>query len=616
MTSLSFFDTMAVLSDRASGEVSVFDGLYFRDTRFISSYAWDFERTRAIARTEPEPGCMTEIFTSEVRDASDWAIRRTVRCRESSVEDTLLLENYAAEPARFAPALSAKADFADMMGLRLMGERYVTPTVLNEGYFSWSAYAKDGIRMSADLTFSLPPCGQDERSARWAIEVAPHSCATLRVTVQFGVSPAHSIARDTENILSFGELKDRFADILEPAAPYAKAANTALRDLYSLVRRADTGPTIAAGLPYFAVPFGRDSLIAANFLLHRWPELAEGVLRFAAASQGTCTDPRRQEEPGKIFHETRPGELSRCGDVPFERYYGSADATPLFLMLLERYTREVNRPCLVRDLESSWRAALSWLLQKLREGNGFVRFRADAGAHGLKVQSWKDSPDSMCFMDGSLAVSPIAVSEIQAYAYGALCASGRMALAVGDGALAALCDREAGALGVRIRESFWLPSQRLYALALDGEDRVLDTPSSNAGHFLAFRLESEADAGALAQRLLEPDLFSGWGIRTLSDKAGRYNPLSYHNGSVWPHDNALIAEAMLERGFRGEAFKVCDSMLTAISTFENAHAPELFAGYSKADVGQPVRYPFACAPQAWSAAAVLRLCDIAAACQN
>jgi len=616
MTNLSFSDTMAVLSDHASGETSSFDGLYFRDTRFISSYVWNFERTRAIARTEPEPGCMTEIFTSEVRDASDWAIRRNLRCRESSVEDTLLLENYAAKPVRFALTLSANADFFDMMGLRLMREQYVKPTVRNEGNFSWSAYAKDGIRMSAGLTFSIPPCSQHKENASWTIEVSPHSIATLCVTVQFGVSPEHSIARGTADIPSFGELKDRFADILRPSAPYAEAANTALRDLYSLVRRADTGLTVAAGLPYFAVPFGRDSLITADFLLHRWPELAEGVLRFAAAHQGTCIDPRRQEEPGKIFHETRPGELSRCGEIPFERYYGSADATPLFLMLLERYARELNRPYLVRDLEASWRAALSWLLRKLREGNGFVRFSSDAGTHGLKVQSWKDSPDSMCFMDGSLAVSPIAVSEIQAYAYGALRASARMALRVGDGALAALCDREADALGARIRESFWLPSQRLYALALDGEDRVLDTPSSNAGHFLAFRLESEADAAALAQRLLEPDLFSGWGIRTLSDKAGRYNPLSYHNGSVWPHDNARIAQAMFERGLRGEALKVCDSVLAAISTFANARAPELFAGYSRADIVQPVRYPFACAPQAWSAAAVLRLCDIAAACQK
>ena len=636
MICLKSLDTMLVLPGAFRGAEAPFAGFYYRDTRFLSRYEWEFRDAPMLFRSEAGPGSLMEVFSSSIRHGADWAVLRQLFLNPSGFVDEIFFENYSLASKFFECTLSAEADFVDMMALRLPIFSKEIPEVKTVGSFSWRAFAGDGIPMRCDISFSPEPAVKRDGSASWAIEVPVKGRLGLRVTAEFSSdSGVKDASRDGDCGDACGKpndgaqfyagfsgksrgspLRKRFEDLLNERNPFAESARIALYDIESLMLIENGMLVPAAGLPYFAVPFGRDSFIAAGFFLGRWPELAEGVLRYAASIQGTQFTTTKQEEPGKIFHEARPGELSRRGIIPFSRYYGSADSTLLFLILLGRFTRQSGNSRLSTELRDSWRAALAWLRLKLEDGGGFIRFSSDFGTTGLEVQSWKDSKDSMGFPDGSLAEPPLAVSEIQAYAYGALMACSDLSAIDGDANLSIICRNEARALSKRIREKFWLAKDSLYALALDGNNQALETPSSDAGHFFPYCLESVEEARALAARLLKPDLFSGWGVRTLSDRAARYNPLSYHNGAVWPHDNAIIADGMFERGLHSEAARICEAVLTAVSRMEGARAPELFAGYPRDDVQAPVPHPFACSPQAWSAAGALRMCDILMECRE
>ncbi|HEY2718489.1 MAG TPA: amylo-alpha-1,6-glucosidase, partial [Solirubrobacteraceae bacterium] len=364
----------------------------------------------------------------------------------------------------------------------------------------------------------------------------------------------------------------------------------------------------AAGLPWFMALFGRDSLITSFQALPYLPELATTTLRVLAAAQACERDDFHEREPGKILHELRFGELTARGERPHSPYFGSADATPLFLILLEEYHRWSGDDELVRLLEPSARAALGWIEESGdADGDGYVEYSRWNLSTGLFNQCWKDSWDAIQFADGTLARGPIATCEIQGYVYDARRRAARLARSVwGDTALADDLDRQADELRTSFHRDFWTPERGCYALALDGEKRQVDSLSSNIGHLLWSGLLGDDEAAATAERLLDAELYSGWGVRTLGAGEAGYNPLGYHTGTVWPHENSLIVAGLARYGHLQAATTIGAAMLAAAPHFEH-RLPEVFAGYPAALTSVPVAYPTASRPQAWAAGAPLLL---------
>jgi glycogen debranching enzyme len=356
----------------------------------------------------------------------------------------------------------------------------------------------------------------------------------------------------------------------------------------------------AAGLPWFMALFGRDSLLTSYQALPFAPELAATTLRVLAARQGKEVDRYREEEPGKILHELRFGELTVFGERPHSPYYGTYDATPLFVVVLDEYERWTGDAGLVRELEGAARAALRWLDEYGdRDGDGYVEYERNTDS-GLENQCWKDSWNSILYADGSMSSTPRATCEIQGYVYDAKVRAGRLARQLwGDPILAERLEREAAVLKERFNRDFWIPERGFFALALDGEKRKVDALTSNIGHLLWSGIVDDDKVEPLVRHLMGPALFSGWGVRTMAEGEGGYNPIEYHNGTVWPHDNSLVAAGLARHGYREEAGRIAVALLEAAAYFRY-RLPEVFAGYPRERTKFPVEYPTASSPQAWA----------------
>jgi glycogen debranching enzyme len=372
-------------------------------------------------------------------------------------------------------------------------------------------------------------------------------------------------------------------------------------DLFLLTERLRTGPFPMAGIPWFATPFGRDSILTAMFALPYRRDLALGVLRALARLQGRADAPERDEEPGRIPHEVRQGELVRTGGAFGSPYYGSVDATPLFVWLAAEAARWLPDAGVVEELEPALRAALRWMDERGDlDGDGFIEYRRRA-PRGIDNQVWKDSHDSLRDESGNAPPGPIAAVEVQAYAYAAW-RSLAAVVARRDAPWARELDERADRMRVRFERAFWLPERGVYAQALDGRKRPIADVTSNVGHVLWTGIASRDHARAAALRLREPDLASGWGIRTRSARSRHYDPGSYHNGAVWPHDTAIAAAGMRHSGLSEAAMATIAELRDAAGAFAGHRLPELFGGERRSGPG-PVRYPVACSPQAWTAAA-------------
>lgn len=612
-------------------------GLYSRDTRYLSRYAWsvgwdestDAREAQLLLDDSPRPDQCRQHVAVMAGPTQVVAIARRLDIAAAALRDSLSITNTSLTRQSVVLTLAFEADFADLFQARGWHERPVKfegGTVSGApggASVSFDHVASDGLGQGLTLTFSPAPNEVSVSAATYALDLRPGESVELAVealirdpleTDPVAADPLEAGQRGAAPPgISYKNWLGSFRPLLTSDGPSAGRHAAVLRraalDLRALMLFSEHGPVAAAGVPWFVTAFGRDSLLTALMLLDRRPDVARGTLRYLAALQGRVHDPERSEAPGKILHEVRQGELARTGKVPFGRYYGSIDATLLFMVLLHETYRRDGDLGLLRELRPNLEAALRWLASDADpDGDGFVEFAGAEGGKGLSVQSWKDSNDALSHADGTLARGAVAVAEVQGYAYAALLAAAECLTALGEDEAAERRVARAKELKERFHEAFWLPSLRTYALALDHDKRPLEVLASDAGQLLWTGIVPKAFAPTLAATLMSDALFSGWGIRTLGTGEVRYNPLSYHNGSVWPHDTALIAAGLRRYGFTQHASTLRDALFDLAASQPDLRPPELVAGYERSD-SPPVPYPAACRPQAWSSAALVYLSD-------
>jgi glycogen debranching enzyme len=580
-------DTYLVLNERGFAEGGA-EGFYRHDTRFLARYRLALPPGLELLQSRsPRPDHLVQDWARFRGPDGELYLRRTLRVARGRVEEVLRFQNLGPGPVEVVVGLELQASFEDLFQARGW---HAAP---REGR-ALVYRAPDGVEQGIALTPSPPPEG-------FRLHLPPKGEGQVGWTVSL-----ESPLGEGGDLPSYEAFLSAFP---QAEAPWSEVFQQALLDLRALLLATLEGPVPAAGIPWFVAPFGRDSLLTAFMLLPWGKEVARGVLRYLARRQGAVWDPFREEEPGKILHEVRLGELSRLGRVPFARYYGTVDATPLFLVLLGRYLDLTGDLALVRELRPHWEAALAWMEAADLDGDGLLEFAPSGG--GLSVQAWKDSHDSMSHHDGRLAEPPLAVSEVQGYAYAAHLAASAFYRAFGEEAKARRHQRHAEGLFRLIQERFWLEEAKTYALALDKRKEPLRVKASNAGHLLWAGAVPEERVDALLNTLLSEEMWTGWGLRTLGAKEARYNPLSYHNGSVWPHDTALFAGGLFRYGRRREGQRVAQALLDLARSQPDLRLPELVGGFPREAGLPPVPYPTACRPQAWDAGALVYLYALA-----
>ncbi|WP_200302370.1 amylo-alpha-1,6-glucosidase [Streptomyces adelaidensis] len=611
--------------------VSSPDGLFVRDARHLSR--WQLTVDGAVPETltpvaDGDTARCVLVPRGGRQEPPAYTLFREQAVSDSSFIESLRVTSNSPVATTVRLAVTADADFTDQFELRSDFRTYAKSgvvrkrEVLDDGVeFS---YRRGEWRSCTTVTAEPAPDGVEEtgtgaRRLVWALELEPHGSAelTLRVMARpHGDKRALRVPRspaavNDELIATEGEFMEGVA--FPTGWPeLAAACARGLADLAALQIPA-TGPdgetlrVPAAGAPWFLTLLGRDALLASLFTLPYRPEPAAATLLALAAAQATEVGVDAVAQPGKIVHEVRHGELAHFGQVPYGRYYGSVDATPLFLVLLGAYVERTGDVTLARRLEPHARAAIGWMLDHGGlTSRGYLVYRADQG--GLANQNWKDSPGSICSADGSRpAAGPVTAAGAQGYAYDALRRTAVLARTVWeDEVYAALLEQAAGDLRDRFQRDFWMPEHSFPALALDSTGRQIDALASDAGHLLWSGLLDKQYGKMVGRRLLEPDFFSGWGIRTVASGQPAYHPLSYHRGSVWPHDNALITLGLARYGLHDEARTVALGLVDA-ATATGHRLPMVLAGYGRDTHPEPVPYPHACVRESRSAAAPLAL---------
>lgn len=586
-------------------------GLFMHDTRFLSR----FELYIDWSMPKPKSASTAHAYSQKVHQtAGSLRIDRERLLYQSVMYERIRITNPDREPARAQVLLQLASDFADLFELRGYPREHrgedLAPKV-GADRLTFGYQGRDAIHRETEIRFLTTPTKVTADRAVWELSLAPKESVVLDVLVlPTEDGPVGSPLSFDGALGALQACYTRWHEIGTRFSSDSDLLNRVLArsvlDLRLLANDIGYGAFFVAGIPWFAVPFGRDSLLTALFALPFNPKLAHGTLRTMAALQGQTVNPRRIEEPGKIPHELRFGEMANLDEVPFKRYYGSVDATPLFLVLACEYYAWTGDLAAIQELLPQIKAAIGWLDQYGdADGDGLLEYRSDDG-FGLKVQSWKDSHDSMSHRDGRPAASPVAVSEVQGYVYDAKRRLAPILARLGEVELAERLAQEAEALKARFNQAYWMADRQFYAIALDGEKQQVGTVASDIGHCLWSGIVDEARAADVAKSLLSPALFSGWGIRTLSSAEATYDPASYHNGSVWPHDNALTALGLKRYGFDQAVAQVATGLIEAAGAFPQERLPELFCGDERSE-GVPVKYPVACSPQAWAAAAPIAL---------
>jgi glycogen debranching enzyme len=622
---LKYGETFAVLNrlgdieGLGAGE----QGLYHRGTRYLSKLALRLNGSvpQLLRSTIHEDGV---FFTIDMMNPDVYREGRLILPRgaihvfrsqflwKDACYERIRVANFGLAPFDASISLQFVADYADIFqvrGMKRKGTGDILPPEINSHEVVLSYRGKDRELRRSRLEFFPAPSHLSGELATYLFTLAPREEKSLNVTITCQEEHAHSVSTGFDesmhqSILELQETRSQFGSVTSPHAAFNRWLCRSASDVQMMIRGNPEGAYPYAGVPWFSTVFGRDALVTAMQCLWAAPWIAASVLKYLALHQAVEVISRQEAEPGKILHEMRHGEMANLNEVPFGLYYGSVDSTPLFVLLAGMYFDRTGDRDLLESIWPNVLAALDWIDQYGdADHDGFVEYQARS-EKGLIHQGWKDSHDAVFHSDGTLADAPIALCEVQAYVYGARLAAARIAESFGQAQLAQKQIRQAQSLQQRFESEFWDDNLGSYVLALDVNKKPCRVLTSNAGQALFTGIVSPERAARLATTLLDENLFCGWGIRTVASNEIRYNPMSYHNGSVWPHDNSLIAAGLARYGYKEQAGKLLAAILDASTFMELNRLPELFCGFHKRlGVEGPTLYPVACSPQAWSAGA-------------
>jgi len=582
--------------------------VYGQRPLLLNAAVSDDGRQAAVDLTNPDL-CRGETVVLASRT---FRLARSLRLDSGLLTERLVVEGFGGQAHDLLLIWRFAVDFADVFEVRgLVRERRgeLRPAVLTEREARLSYRGLDGVTRTTAVRFDPVPERLDATGAHYRFPVAPSGRVEVEVTARASggdedrtsrLSPARRMRRDLR--------RDAGVSINTANEQFNAWAGRARNDLRMLTTETPEGPIAYAGIPWYVAPFGRDSLITALQVTAFEPELARGTLRFLARHQGSCEDEFTDQQPGKILHEYRRGEMAGCREIAFLPYYGSVDATPLFVMLLAEYLRWTDDRDLVRELWPAVELALAWISGPGGAGDRYLFYECRS-PRGLANQGWKDSQDAIMHASGQIATGSIAVVEAQGYKYAALRGGAELAETVGQPDLASSLRKSADGLRQRFEQDYWMEPEAFYALALDGDGRPCRVISSNPGHCLWTGIAAPERATAVTKRLLAADMFSGWGIRSLGANERRYNPMSYHNGSVWPHDSAIAAAGLRRYGSSEGFLSLATRLFEAALQCEHLRLPELFCGFPRVRGFGPTPYPVACSPQAWAAGVVFQLLE-------
>ncbi|MYL18658.1 amylo-alpha-1,6-glucosidase [Halobacillus litoralis] len=594
-------------------------GLYTKDTRFLSQFDIQINgEDLVLLSSEADDNSRNEFILTNPHMEEDgeiklWResieVKRTRFIVDGVWYESIKLKSYYPEGVSFQTSIHFNVDFADMFivrGFQNGKTGSITEREMTDHSYTYHYLGADDLKRSTTITWNREAASVDEDGHLYfdfSLRHGEEEEIVLTIVPEVGeeAKGIDDIETASKKLLDSQRKWDAStAKVKTDLHPLQKLIDRGLDDLHILQTDLGYGSFPVAGLPWFGVPFGRDSLIAALQLLPLNPEIAEGTLRTMARYQGTTVDTWRDEQPGKIMHELRFGELANTNQVPFTPYYGSIDSTPLFLVLLVEYVKWTGNKELVKDLWENMEAALNWIDEYGdRDNDGFVEYFQEAGK-GIANQGWKDSGDSIVHNDGRYAEAPIALAEVQGYVYQAKMGLADVYKSMGFQAKGEILVDQCRALQSNFERAFWMEDKQYFAIALDKDKKQVGTMTSNPGHVLSTGILFEHRTQQVAETLISDRLFSGYGVRTMAEGEAGYNPMSYHDGSVWPHDNSMILLGLGRCKHFEEASVIMNGLVKAADHFEYNRLPELFCGYSD-NRGRPVHYPVACSPQAWAA---------------
>jgi glycogen debranching enzyme len=604
-------------------------GLYYHDCRYLDGYRIRFSGTPPnVLVSAANRGSIAEFeLTNEqlqVPDAKSIPvqtfgvhIQRVIDGDRLTVHDLITIDNYDVQSHELPLSFDFESHFEDLFEIRGLHPKKIgreNKPEWRDGVLVLSYSGADGVLRRTEVHFEPTPTKSSGNSAEYHLKLNAGQREQLNISFEivetrerpaigkrFRSKPdevAHGIDRASHHWLA------GCAEVQSNSVQLTRVMQRSLLDLGILRSELDGYHYFAAGLPWYGALFGRDSIISALQTLAYAPTIAEETIRLLAKYQGTKNDDWRDEEPGKILHELRRGELANLNEIPQTPYYGAVDSTPLFLILVGEHANWTGDLGLFKDIRQHVDRALHWMDHGGAHPNGKYLSYASKSSKGLGNQGWKDSGDSVMNSDGSLATPPIALVEVQGYVYRAKRLIADLYGRAGENQIADRLRGQAAELKRAFNRDFWVESKNFYAIALQKDNRPAAVISSNPGQALWSGIIDDNKAEAVVDHLAAEDMFSGWGIRTLSHKERRYNPIGYHLGTVWPHDNSIIAAGLRRYGFNKQALQILESIVSAGQHFEHARLPEVFGGFSQRDFSIPVRYPVACHPQAWAAGSV------------
>ena len=595
------------------------EGIYREETRYLEEYQWKWPGFYLVNQELKESHILLQQWAWTDDLIQRVGLSRTLELFEDGIEDELSFENTGFSEESFVVQLYVREGFQDVLsvrGWRSMSSPRALQREESELGCTFSYTGSDGVVLKLSLSWNQTQDeGQLPEAGFWRVRLEPQSHWKLCIKIKLGQLPASDMAGSKH-------VKQKFIPkISEHAFPEPKSWLSRfdelnvdilnkrvweqnIEDLRMLLLRTPYGFYPAAGLPWYAVPFARDGLWVAHMLMPFALDISESVLRFLASYQGLQYDKVSEEEKGKITHHLRKGELSRAGILPFLKYYASVDSTPLFIIILENYCQFRNDWSLMKELKPVWEKSLQWIQKAQHADTGMLTFSPSGS--GLAMHSWKESGDLLTHVDGQPAHPPLAVSEVQGYAFRAFKAASSFYEILGETEKFKEFQKRTGLFGKNFHELFWMEDRQTYALALDSNAQQLEVLSSDPGHLLWSGIVPQENAPALVETMFSKELWSGWGIRTLGTREARYNPVSQFNGAVWSHDTAILAGGLAHYGFHDKVEIIHESLFTLARNQPDGRMPQIIGGHDRNQF-QPMPFPHACRPQAWSAASLVYL---------